>query len=204
MKKLLIALVIIAALSAMLFAEAKDTPKKDISDSGLGCPTMRGPMNGNGPQGGMRMEMRQNMMEELKLTKEQMKKLEVLKTDHDKIMNTKQAELENLMIDKHIAMKADKFDQVKLINKSIAEIQLFIDNARVDHHAAMLKELTPEQKDKFKEMMPMGMGKGMGKGMGMEKGMKGCQGMGMEKGKGGCEGMGMHRGNGMNCDGDCK
>lgn len=188
MKKILIVLLTILALSVMLFAEPKDTPKKDnpcndCNEHGM----MMGPRDGSGPHGGMGMENRKDIMEELKLTKEQMKKLETLKTDYEKIINTKQAELENLMIDKHLAMKADKFDQVKAINKQIADLELFIDNARVDHHAAMLKELTPEQRDKFKEMTPMG------RGMGMHQGMN----------KGPGQGKGMHKGMGNGCGGNC-
>lgn len=200
MNKILIALVTLVALSTILLAAPKDAKMKDMPCNDNDQAMMNCPMGGgdNGP--GMKMDMMKGIIDELNLTKDQSKKLEALKTEHKKTMNTKQAELDNLMIDKHNVMKADKFDvnQIKAINKTIADAQLAIDNMMVDHHAAVLKELTPEQQAKLKELMPMGMGMGKGMGKGMHPGM----GKGMHPGMG--KGMGMHNGGDKNCTGDCK
>jgi Spy/CpxP family protein refolding chaperone len=191
MKKTIITLVILITFSLVLFAQMNNnkkdnTPCDDCDQNGM----MMQHRNGMGNMPDMQKHHKQMLMEELKLSKEQMKKIDALRADHEKAINLKQAELENLMIDERNAMQNDKFDQVKAINKSIADLRLFIANARVDHHAAMLKELTPEQKDKFKEIMPMGKGKMDGQGMG--------------KGRGKGMGKGMGHGMGPDCAGDCK
>ena len=197
MKKILLISLVLLALSFVLFAEKADKPMMDKN-----CPMNNemGAMQGPG-QGGM-----QDMMKELNLTKEQKVKFDAMKDEHMKFMNSKQAEMENLQIDKQNAMQAQQYDKAKLINKNISDLELVITNAMVDHKAEMLKELTPEQKAKFQEMMPMGM-RGHGQGMGMKgdcKGMgKDCKdmkdGKGMGKGKGQC--MDDKKGP---CTGDCK
>jgi Spy/CpxP family protein refolding chaperone len=199
MKKILIALVTLVALSTMLLAAPKDAKMNDKpgNDNDQPC-RMYGTGGGGGNGHEMGMGMMKGIMDELNLTKDQIKKLDALKTEHKKTMNTKEAELDNLMIDKHNAMMAEKFDiaQIKGINKSIADAQLAIDNMKVDHHAAVVKELTPEQQTKLREMMPKGMGMGKGGCKGMDKGM------GMHKGMN--KGNGMHKGMGNGCAGDCK
>jgi len=117
------------------------------------------------------MGMHKDMMKELNLTKEQQKKIDAMQVAHKKFMNTKQAEMKNLQIDKKNAMKAEEFNKVKQINKSIADLELEISNKQADHHQAMLKELTPEQKEKMQNMRPMGK-PGMKKEMMQNRNMK--------------------------------
>jgi Spy/CpxP family protein refolding chaperone len=161
MKKILMITLAILALSLTLFAQPME--KSAMKDP---CPDCKQSMNMEQPQGAPM----QDMMKQLDLTKEQQKKLDVLRDEHEKFINTKQAELENLQIDKQNAMQAEDYIKAKQINKSISDLQLVIENARVDHRAAMLKELTPEQKEKMKEMMPMGKGPMMMKDKQMMKG----------------------------------
>jgi Spy/CpxP family protein refolding chaperone len=113
------------------------------------------------------MDMPQDMMKELKLTEEQQKKIDQLRDEQKKYINLKQAALDNLRIDKQNAMQAEDYAKVKQINKSISDAELELANKQVDHHQAMLKELTAEQRAKMKELMPM-----RNKGMGMMKGEK--------------------------------
>jgi Spy/CpxP family protein refolding chaperone len=170
MKKILLITLVLLAFSFVLFAQKTDKPEME-----KGCPMSQ---KQDMKMGEGEMGNHQNMMKELDLTKEQLKKMEALRDEHMKYLNVKQAELENLRIDKQNAMKAEQFDKAKRANKSIADLQLFIENAMVDHKAAMMKELTPEQKAKMMEMKPQGM-KGMkhGKGRGMKDGQcKDCKG----------------------------
>jgi Spy/CpxP family protein refolding chaperone len=170
MKKTLILALAILALSLALFAQPME--KSAMKES---CPDCKQNMNMEQPQGAPM----QDMMKQLDLTKEQQKKLDVLRDEQEKFMNTKKAELENLQIDKQNAMQAEDYTKAKQINKSISDLQLVIDNAMVDHRAAMLKELTPEQKEKMKQMMPMGKGK-MGPNMMKDKPMMKGKHKGME------------------------
>lgn len=184
MKKILLVTMIILALSFVLFAQKADKAGMEKHGMQMGkgdCPS--------GDCGPGKMEMRKEMMDELNLTKEQQKKLDGMRDDHMKYMNTKQAEMENLHIDKQNAIQAEQYDKVKQINKNISDLELVIANAMVDHRAAIMKELTPEQKAKMQEMMPSNPGVG--------KGMKNHKGMG--KGKGHC--MDDNKGP---CTGDCK
>lgn len=187
MKKVLLLSLALMVISLVLFAE------KPAMDKNCPMNKEKAEMNGPGPDG---MGMHKEMMKELNLTKEQQKKFDTMKDDHMKFMNSKQAEMENLQIDKQNAMQAEQYDKAKSINKNITDLHLVLANAMVDHKADMLKELTPEQKAKFMEMKPMGK-----PGMGM--GMKGCKGMKDGKGKGMGKGQCMdnHKGS---CTGDCK
>ncbi len=154
MRKIIILTLAIMTLSLMLFAQRTERPAMGKQD---GDHQMMMKKSGQGPMG---MEM----LKELNLTEAQKAKLENLFREQAKWVNTKQAELENLKIDKNTAMKNQEFDKVKRLNKNISDLELTMDNARVDHHQAMLKELTKEQQEKLAEMRPM---KGMQTGKGM-------------------------------------
>lgn len=106
--------------------------------------------------------MMKDWKKDLNLTEAQERKIEALKDEQQKFMNTKQAELKNLRIDRQNAMMNEDYTKAKQVNKSITDLQLSMQNAMVDHMAAVMKELTPEQKTKLKEMHKKGMGMGMG------------------------------------------
>ncbi|MFB3844897.1 MAG: Spy/CpxP family protein refolding chaperone [Candidatus Cloacimonadaceae bacterium] len=97
-------------------------------------------------------DMDAEMVNKLDLTKEQRQKIDQLRDEHRKFLNLKEANLKNLRIDQQNAMQAENYTKVKQINKAINDLQLEIANAKVDHHQAMMKELTPAQKEKLKEM----------------------------------------------------
>ncbi len=145
MQKILLITLAILALSLMLFAQQQPMKnmKDDCQDCGQHQMQMKGPM----------MENHANMMQDLKLTPEQQKKIDTLKDEHKKYMNLKEAALQNLRIDKQNAMQAEDYAKVKSLNKNISDLELEIANKQADHHQAMMKELTPEQKQKFKDMM---------------------------------------------------
>lgn len=158
MKRIIVIVMVLMAVSFALTAKKMD--KKPMGDDCANC-TSHEMKQGPGH------EMNKDMFKELNLTKEQKKKMEALRDEHMKIMNTKKAEMKNLHIDKQNAMKAEDYARVKQLNKSIADKELEMDNLMVDHKQAMLKELTAEQKAKLQDMRPdcKGMNKGQHKGM---------------------------------------
>jgi len=156
MNKLIIITMVLLAFSFALFAQnmKQHQMKEDCKDCG-NCkeqPMMQGKDMGNHQM----MDWDKNLMQELKLSKDQIKKLEDLRADHKKQMNTSKAKLENFQIDKRHAMKAEDFNKVKQLNKNISDLELENANKMVDHHQSMMKELTPEQKAKLEELRPMG------------------------------------------------
>ncbi|MDY0151870.1 MAG: hypothetical protein RBS43_06310 [Candidatus Cloacimonas sp.] len=113
-------------------------------------------------------------MQEMKLTDAQMKKFEELKTGFTKIQNTTEAEIENMQIDMHAALKAEKFTEAKALNKQLFAKKNMLADVRIDFMAARMKELTPDQKEIMKKNMAefqggrhMMNGKGMMHGQGM-------------------------------------
>ncbi len=167
MRKIIIMILGIMLISSMLLAKTK-ADKRDKQHS------MK-----NKPEAMADSEMHgKNMIDELKLTPEQKKKFENLRAEHQKLMNSIQADTRNLNIDLQTAIKADNFKRAKELNKQIAAKQNQMMDARIDHLEAMLKELTAEQKEKAKEIFPrMMMDNNMMQGRNREKGMKGGKGM---------------------------
>ncbi|HRY83725.1 MAG TPA: Spy/CpxP family protein refolding chaperone [Candidatus Cloacimonadota bacterium] len=170
MNKLIWITLAILLLGTMLVAADKpepvkmDAPKPMMED----CQGM-GPMD---------------MMKELGLNKTQTARLETIRNNHMKQMNSLDAEIENLQIDLQAALKADKYADAKAVQKQIFAKKLQRADARIDHMEAVMKELDPAQKDKARAMFQRmhqgmqnrGMGMGMmkaGKGMGMHN-MNGC------------------------------
>ncbi|MDZ4181357.1 MAG: hypothetical protein U1B83_00665, partial [Candidatus Cloacimonadaceae bacterium] len=82
------------------------------------------------------------MMERLNLSEAQKTKLEDLRTAHMKKMNTTKAEIENIKIDLQNAIKSENFKKAKDLNKQLFAKKQAIADARIDHIAAMIKELT--------------------------------------------------------------
>jgi len=137
MKKVILVSMAVLALSFTLMAQKaeKKMDKKPCGD----CK-------------GQDMMMKQEHLKSLELTKEQQKKIETLREEHMKIINTKKAAIENMRIDKHKAMKDENYAKVKQLNKAISDARLEIANHMTDHKQAVMKELTPEQKEKMKNM----------------------------------------------------
>lgn len=160
MKKL-----IILALTLMLFAGALLAQKADMKDK------QNMPMNG---------DPMMSCMQEMKLTDAQMKKFEELKTGFTKTHNTAEAEIENMQIDMHSALKAEMFTEAKALNKQIFAKKNMLADARIDFMAARMKELTPDQKEIMKKYMAQFKG---GKHMMNGQGMMHGQGMMNRKGR---------------------
>lgn len=126
-------------------------------------------------------------MLELGLSEAQKTKIEELRLSHQKQMNTLEAEIENLEMDMQQAMNKEDFANARKLTKQLNDKRLVVANARIDHMEAMLKQLTPEQREKAKGMfmhqpgMGMGMGRNMHQGKGKGMGMENCQGDCMDK-----------------------
>lgn len=203
MKKLLIIALALTMLIGILSAQkpmvnpnANPGPRTDSNPNLKDRPMPEMPMMG--------------MMERLNLSEAQKTKLEDQRTAHMKMMNTAQAEIENIKIDLQTAIKSENFKRAKELNKQLYAKKLSLADARIDHIAAMIKELTAEQKAMIKDHLPMmGMHKGMRGGMMGPNMGKGMQKMHMQHGD--CTEMGKGMGMGMerkhmnrgNCD-DCE
>jgi len=209
MKKLSIITLSLVLLTGLLFAQGV-TPKKDMQVPP--SPTM----NPNLKPRLMPDDAPMMMMEKLDLSKDQIAKLEDIRLDHQKRMNTLRAEVENLQLDIQKAMQAEKYNDAKKLNDTIFMKRKDMANARVDHIQAMMKELTADQKEIAKEhFMRARMGRGQGfhgkgdcmmQGKGMGQGHMGMGHMQMKnhKGDGHGQGMGMMHGKNMgNCE-DCE
>lgn len=161
MRKIIVITMVMLMLGFVLYAQnMRQNQMKNDCDDCREQPMMKGRGMDNPQPGHRNMNWDRNIMKELNLTDAQIKKLETLRADHAKQLNTNKARLENLQIDKNNALKAEEFAKVKQLNKNIADLKLEISNLQVDHHQAMMKELTEEQKTKFEEMRRLGM-KGM-------------------------------------------
>ncbi len=173
MKKLMLLSIVLLLVSGVLVAQH---------------PGMKGndkPMMHQQMGKGMGMGMKMDCMDEMKLTDAQKKKFEDLRTAFQKTENTLSAEIENLRIDMHTAIRAENFSKAKEMNKQIATKENQLADARIDFMAARLKELTTEQKEIMKSNMMQFMGqkhqmkgmqdcKGMQGGMGMHRQMEDC------------------------------
>lgn len=135
-------------------------------------------------------------IQELDLSEKQLKKLDELRMEHQKRMNTAQAEIENLHLDIEAALKADDYKRAKELTTQVFNKKAALAVARIDHMQSMMKELNAEQKIKARQMfMPRHMI------MMRQMHMDHMQGKGMMPGMG--QGMGMHRRNNYDdCD-DC-
>lgn len=175
MKKLIILTLALALLGTVLLAQKAEKP---MNMSASDKPMMKAQSQAPG-----------FWMDELKLTPAQKTKLEAQKVAFRKLLNTHEAEMENLKIDLMTALRSADFIKVKALNKAMADKQLDIANARADHFENMFKELTAEQKELMKNHLPMmfkgdGQRPGMGAPMMHQGGGKGMQ--------GGCDDCGQH------------
>jgi len=104
------------------------------------------------------MGPRMDMMETLKLTDDQKKQMQTMLVGHKKDMNTMQADLENLQIDKKTFLSAQKFDDAKKVVDQINSKQATMEKSGIEFHKQMWNLLTDEQKKIAKEhKMDMGM-----------------------------------------------
>jgi len=182
MKKLMILTLALVLLGTLLFAQKGDKNMNMTKEK----PMMHG-KNMDCDEGPGRM------MDELKLSSEQQKKLEAGKIEFEKQKNIMQAEIENMHIDMRVVLKNGDFAKARNLIKAISDKKLAMANARLDHFESVLKELNAEQKEIFKNRIPMMM---EGGGPGMHKG--GPMRMGKMQGKGGwnseCDDCNMHQG----------
>ncbi len=119
-------------------------------------------MGHSGKQMEMKKEAPMNMKDQLKLTADQEKKMDVLKADHQKEMIKFRADLKTKEIDKRQALKNEDYTTAKKITSEIAKIEESIALKRIDMHKAISDLLTKEQKEILKNNpeMLMGMNEG--------------------------------------------
>ncbi len=188
MKKLMYVTIAVLMLAGMLLAEPMMNPNAPVGPKTDSNPNLKPRLMEDGT--GM------DRMMDMNLTPAQKTKLEGLRASHQKTMNTIEAEIENLHIDIRAALKSENFVNAKKLTQQLFEKKISAANARIDHLEMVMKELTPEQKEKgremFMEMMnpdgprgQMGMHPGM---MNKMHSMKGCKMQGMEKNKNCCNG----------------
>lgn len=136
---------------------------------------------GMGPGKGMNCEMNgpemfgPEMFKELKLTADQIKKIDEIRDNHRKEMIQLNADLEKKRIDEKNAVINEKYADAKKISKEINALHGTISEKRIDLIENIGKQLTAEQKEvlKAKRMERPGMHKGMHQGMQDEKPGKG-------------------------------
>lgn len=93
--------------------------------------------------------------EDLNLTQKQIDSITEARTAYDKQRNTVSAQIKNLNVDLTEAIKKQDFKNAKKLNKQITDKELELKNARLDMLAAMIKDLSAEQKESFLARHPM-------------------------------------------------
>lgn len=122
-----------------------------------------------------RMQQRKDFTEELGLSAEQQEKIRQIRLAAHKQNIEQRAKLQLARLELHELMQADSPDQ-KLIEAKLTELSKLRDAAMRNHVTTFLevqKVLTPEQRQKAKELRPWGDGPGFGRwhdGPGMGRG----------------------------------
>lgn len=180
-----------AALAALLPLTARAEPGEAPPPDGpmAQAPTQPGPGMG-GHQGhmggGPGMADGKGMMEQLKLTDDQMKKIEEIRDRHQRNAIKMRADLETARLDMRKLMQADEPDR-KAIESQIDRSSQIRANLAKERMAGLLDTravLTPEQRKQWKDMHRGGSWMRHGNMRGGSRGMRG----GMQPGD---DGMGM-------------
>src|SRR5258706_3456193 len=111
---------------------------------------------GMGPDGGG-----PRMLEQLGLTEDQRTKIHQQMLEHRKINEKLSSDLRIKRWDLEELMSAANHDRPKIDAKmkELSDLHLAREKARLDQHEAFLKILTPEQREKTKQMGPRGFGR---------------------------------------------
>lgn len=95
------------------------------------------------------------MSEELELTSNQIDNIKEIQVNFKKQLNTKQAEMKNLQIDKREAMQAQDFKKATKITKDMSKIKEDISLSKITVTENIFKELTKTQIELFKTKCKM-------------------------------------------------
>jgi len=87
----------------------------------------------------------------LNLSGEQIRKIETLQRNYQKDIIDKKATMQKLELDKEAAEIAENATQVKKLIDDISKIEADIEKAKIDLEQNIIKELTPEQKELYKQ-----------------------------------------------------
>lgn len=149
MKKLTLITITILMLATLLVAQGtgKDYPQKPRDPNAYG-PGRNAKLIPRPEWDGTSMDM----LKELNLSEAQASKLSELQVAQRKAMNTINAEIDNLQIDLRESLKKDDFVSAKKFNDQLYEKKRLKANTRIEHREQILKELTPEQQEKFRPM----------------------------------------------------
>ncbi len=147
MKKYVVITISLLLLAGLLIAQGRDYPQIPRQSGAYG-PGRNSRLVPRPEWDGTSMDM----LEELNLSEAQSKKLLELQTSQQKAMNTINAEIENLNIDLRQALRSDDFVSARRLNDQVHEKMRIKSNTRIDHREQILRELTPEQQEKFRPM----------------------------------------------------
>jgi len=172
LKKTMLVFALMALIVGALLAQPMRVEKNNEIDGGRRDRTYRAPnnMRGNNHQraireNGMRMNHRKGdhkmkdmnsgrmilaMAEELELTDTQIKNIKAIQANFRKVRNTKQAEIENLLIDKREAMRDHRFKDVTKTVKDIYKLKEEIALENVTAIEDIYNKLTKDQQDLLK------------------------------------------------------
>ncbi|MBI9031507.1 hypothetical protein JEZ13_05860 [bacterium] len=162
-KRTMLVLALMALLVGSLMAQPmRHHAQREAGQERIG---MNHNMKNRGPQGKMGMNHRQGgqnmknmqpgrmilaMSEELELTTTQIDNIKTIQASFKKNTNTKQAEVENLLIDKRAAMRDQDFKNATKVTKDIYKIREQIALAHISAMEDIYKELSKDQIAKLK------------------------------------------------------
>jgi len=149
MKKTLISTLILVFAFTALLAQAKRDQKEHKFD-GKDRDCAKGQMM----QCDKGEKQMMDIWQKLKLNPEQQQTIRALHETHKKLMNTVRAEIKNHKIDLMNAIKAENFANARAIQKQISDKRLTLADARLTKMESVLKELTAEQKEVFRKLLP--------------------------------------------------
>ncbi|HRQ67665.1 MAG TPA: Spy/CpxP family protein refolding chaperone [Candidatus Syntrophosphaera sp.] len=147
MKKIALISITILMLAGMLAAQGKDYPQLQRNPNCYG-PGRNAKLAPRPEWDGTSMDM----LKELNLSEAQTKKLSDLQISQRKAMNSINAEIENLQIDLNNSLKSKDFSSARKLNDQLHEKMRVKANTRIDHREQILRELSPEQQEKFRPM----------------------------------------------------
>jgi Spy/CpxP family protein refolding chaperone len=157
MKKFLfVALLVFSVSAARAFAEDEKDPP--MGGEGMGHEMMEhgGMMHALNPLNPelMNVDMYLKFSDKLGLSKEQVSKLRTIKTDFEKLVITKEADVKIAFVDIRIAHMQDKpdFTMIRQKAQEINKIMLDVSMARIDAMEKAYNVLTDQQRAKLPEI----------------------------------------------------
>jgi Spy/CpxP family protein refolding chaperone len=152
-RKILVVMMVFSLAGSVAFAQ----DKKKHGDHGKDEQSMMGEcsmMHGCGMMGNMNIDV---LKKQLKLTDEQTAKIKTLITDHKKEMLTQKEVLapQEIKLQRILMEEPVNLDEVKSLVMEISKVRGEMHFAMIKNRLEVEKILTPEQREKFKNMHKM-------------------------------------------------